>query len=173
MENFLIENIDRALTLHIHGKTEESIKIFETIKKKRFLYHETILPLVSLYPDLFTALMNNNLIKDTDFFEIKYHFLLPISFNFLTKRENVIFFINECPLSCMDYASYGLSFDEDLNDFLKIFNFLNPISFKDVQEKIKKNLSYKKEEIIKLLSDFINLLPEELKNDFKMQLKYM
>ena len=38
------------------------LKIFDIIKKKRFLYHETVLPLVSLYPDLFTALINKDLI---------------------------------------------------------------------------------------------------------------
>ena len=173
MENFLIENIDKALMLHIHGKTEESVKIFDIIKKKRFLYHETVLPLVSLYPDLFTALINKDLIKDTDFFDIKDHFLLPISFNFLTKTENVHFFINNCSSACLDYVSYGLSFDEDLDDFLEMFKFLNPIAFRDVHDKIKQNLNYQKQDIIRLLNGFKNLLPDELKNDFEMQLKYM
>ena len=40
MENFLIENIDKALMLHIHGKTEESVKIFDLIKKKTTAFQE-------------------------------------------------------------------------------------------------------------------------------------
>lgn len=172
MENFLTNNINQAMILFLHGKIEESIAHFKEIKRKRYLFPSNVIPLVSLYPELLKELVKHNLINDTDFFDIRYHFLLPISSKFLVDKDNVDFFINKCPDALLDFVSYGLSFVEDETDFLKMYSSLQPYVIKNIKEKLDNDFStLDKNKTRNDLLYFEQQLPEALRNDWNLQLE--